>query len=281
MEKHRFVDLVPLVCFTVLSAVAAGLMVGIAGFLLVDLVFPSLGIYLGLVFVSAVLGLAVSLFHLGKKLRFMRAVVGVNHSWLSREVVVAGMFAVGSGCAFFLRYFPAPFVRLIAPVCIGTAVLGILLAVTIGLVYRLPTRQTWRGVAYWLALPVMVLLLGSGFLLLFHPSFQFALLFLLFWVVDAALALWRTFTFRRLKQNPYSFLFPRFLSFNWRVHLFRLILSLMVLVLVVCSCRVSLVLVLIMSLFLDRLALYLGMAGIEPASEIARIKSQRMKDALK
>ena len=91
------------------------------------------------------LGLVVSLAHLGKPLRAPRASAGLGRSLLSAEVVAAGVAtAIGATAAFL------PFVSAVLDVAAAAA--AVVFLVTLGLVYRLPGQQTWRGVVVWMPL---------------------------------------------------------------------------------------------------------------------------------
>ncbi len=50
------------------------------------------------------LALVASVFHLGRPLYAFRAVLGLRHSWLSREIVAFGLFA-GLATAYSMRWY--------------------------------------------------------------------------------------------------------------------------------------------------------------------------------
>ncbi|MCP5105561.1 MAG: dimethyl sulfoxide reductase anchor subunit, partial [bacterium] len=154
--ENRFYHLVPLVLFTVLAIVGSGLMIG-AG-LLFFMGFD-VGTYLLWVFILIGTGVMISFFHLGRKGRFLRAVVGVGHSWLSREVIVAGIFAVFAGGGYFLVSSGKGAGLLFLVIGIGV-VSAVFLVLTIGMVYNLVTRLSWSGFFNWFAPFSAALLLG-------------------------------------------------------------------------------------------------------------------------
>ena len=96
-------------------------------------------------------GLLVSLAHLGRPGRAGLAAVRVGRSWLSTEVVLGGL-AMLSGLLVGLRPHAMPTVTLTA------GVLAVLFLATLGLVYRLPGQQTWRGAVVFVPLTT-----GLGF----------------------------------------------------------------------------------------------------------------------
>jgi DMSO reductase anchor subunit len=85
----------PLVVMLVMTQLSVG---GFAAELVAALGDSSLSsgfdLYLVLCVGLGWLGLAASVLHLGRPLRAYRAVIGVRHSWLSREVLTFGLFAV-------------------------------------------------------------------------------------------------------------------------------------------------------------------------------------------
>ena len=115
----------PLAVMLVLTQVAVGA-------LLLDLLFPArwsalVGVLAGL------LALAASVLHLGRPLLAWRAVLGVGHSWLSREVVAFGAFAAAA-VPYALTDHPA-----LAAVTAVSGVTGV--ACSVLLSGR--TRRTW------------------------------------------------------------------------------------------------------------------------------------------
>ena len=87
-------------------------------------------------------GLVASLTHLGRPTQAWRAVVGVGHSWLSREIVAFGAFAplvVATGLAHSLEFDAvAPPLRAL------TALTGIVAVGCSAMIYAATRRQWWR-----------------------------------------------------------------------------------------------------------------------------------------
>jgi len=125
----------PLVAFTLLAQMAAGLALG---GLVTPLSMPamlSIGMLLGL-------GGLISFLHLGRKRNAWRAVVHIRKSWLSREVLMAGLFAIAwavtAGWQVWQGSPTTPW---------PMAILGIGLVYSMSRVYRLravPSWNTWR-----------------------------------------------------------------------------------------------------------------------------------------
>jgi anaerobic dimethyl sulfoxide reductase subunit C (anchor subunit) len=149
----------PLVAFTALSPIAIG---GLAGLVAVR-ENPRIGVDWS---AMAVLGIALlallsSALHLGRPLRAYRAMARVSTSWLSREVVLFGVFVL------LLAAYAAPIHASAWDESRG--LLGVLASVVGGLslwatgeVYRLPSRPAWN---HWRTIASLILgALGPGLL---------------------------------------------------------------------------------------------------------------------
>ena len=99
--------------------------------------------------VFGLLALAVSVLHLGRPHLAFRAVIGLRHSWLSREIVAFGLFA-----ALAVVYAAWPWVASLvgappgpAPVWLGAAVAvsGIAGIICSVMVYQFTQRDLWNG----------------------------------------------------------------------------------------------------------------------------------------
>lgn len=131
----------PLVSFTSLAPVAVG---GLIGLLLLDGTNPGGGTGWGTALpgVVSLLALGTSLLHLGRPLRAYRAAAGLSTSWLSREVMLFGLFTLGL-MAYWLPVAGGPWGQLRGLVAVAAAILGVLGLLATGEVYRLPSRPGW------------------------------------------------------------------------------------------------------------------------------------------
>ena len=86
--------------------------------------------------VMALLGLAISIFHLGRPERAWRALAGWRHSWLSREVGALGLFG---GVAFLSVLTDSAAVQAVA------AVSGLAGVACSGMLYVVTRRPSWRA----------------------------------------------------------------------------------------------------------------------------------------
>ena len=94
--------------------------------------------------VFGLLALAVSVLHLGRPRYAFRAVIGLRHSWLSREIVAFGLFA-GLAVLYALTAWIVPGGA--GPVWLGWSVVGVGAGGVFCsvMVYQVTQRQTWNG----------------------------------------------------------------------------------------------------------------------------------------
>ena len=137
----------PLVAFTLLVQMAAGMTVFSMFSPLTNLRLIAIGILLGL-------GGMFSFFHLGTKKNAWRALNHLNKSWLSREILMVGLFGLSWLALTAERWFLRSNFTL--PV---TALCGLGLVHAMGQVYRFkaaPTWNTWRtNAAFFLSAAVL------------------------------------------------------------------------------------------------------------------------------
>jgi len=106
-------------------------------------------IRLGLSLVFGLMGLAASTYHLGRPLLAYRAVIGIRHSWLSREVATFGLFAaviklhVALSILFARWYEAHAGIRLLLAFgCVAAGASGITCSV---MLYHVVRRPYWRA----------------------------------------------------------------------------------------------------------------------------------------
>ena len=126
----------PLIWMLVLTQLGAG------GFTLLPFASrgaqPSLAM---MALIATVLGLTGSVLHLGQPLKAWRAFLGLRRSWLSREIVAFGGFALlASGTTFSAWIGNANPILLAA-----TAVLGLFGVLCSGMTYHVTHRECWHG----------------------------------------------------------------------------------------------------------------------------------------
>ncbi len=132
----------PLVTFSLLAQMAVGMAVGsLALSQIPRAVLLPIGILLGS-------GGLISFLHLGRKRNAWRSVIHLKKSWLSREVLMAGLFgtawAYTAGSAWLLKATPHPW---------PMAILGLGLIYCMARVYHLrsvPGWNSWRTLASFL-----------------------------------------------------------------------------------------------------------------------------------
>jgi anaerobic dimethyl sulfoxide reductase subunit B (iron-sulfur subunit) len=145
----------PLVGFTLFTQAAAGMAVYSLAFSPIPLpVLLAIGILLAM-------GGLISFLHLGRKRNAWRSVVHLKKSWLSREVLAAGLFgaawAIQAGAQVFWKVSPRPWLM---------ALLGLSLIYSTAQIYLLravPAWNSWRTPATFLLTAVILGALGVQF----------------------------------------------------------------------------------------------------------------------
>ncbi len=125
-----------LVAFTTLAPLSVG---GLVGLLLLPSQGPAAALNLGgvILLVVGVLALGASFLHLGRPFRAYRAIVRLGTSWLSREVVLFGLFLLGLAL-FCIAGQAQTLVGWVA------AALGLIALLSTGGVYHLESRPAWN-----------------------------------------------------------------------------------------------------------------------------------------
>ena len=117
--------------------------------------------------------LAASTLHLGRPMYAFRAVLGLKHSWLSREIVAFGVFA-GAACLYALAVWstdvPEGVIRFLAWSVLAAGVAGVLCSV---MIYAFTRREFWsfRRSAIKFFLTAAVLGLAAAWLSILVLSF--------------------------------------------------------------------------------------------------------------
>jgi anaerobic dimethyl sulfoxide reductase subunit C len=130
-----------LVGFTALAPLAVG---GFVGLLVVTGLRLESGVDWAAVVVLAtgLLALIVSLLHLGRPWRAPLALLRLGNSWLSREILLFGLFLIAVGCYAIL---PVLNLNNLALYLVGLAgaIIGLAGTVATGATYRLHARPSW------------------------------------------------------------------------------------------------------------------------------------------
>lgn len=219
----------PLIWMLVLTQVAAGMYVSMAGVAvgngpLFEVVKGPLSM---VAFVLLNLGLAVSVLHLGKPLGAWRAFLGLRTSWMSREIVAFGLFAApAAGLAFASCWSAAlgwiPALRVVesfvnpaqfaVPFAIVTAALGMLGVFCSAMIYIDTHRPYWaREITFTKFFGTALLLGASGMAAVLAwtgvvagISFDGAVVAfaIVGTIIRTALAGWEFLNFRQTLGNP-------------------------------------------------------------------------------
>lgn len=139
-DDHRIVpahDHPPLVAMLVLTQLS------VATFVTSRLVGASGSMSSVLAWGAAVVAIGASVLHLGRPLVAWRAVLGLRHSWLSREIVAFGVYAPlgGATAAADAGLLPTGWA---SPLAVATAAVGVVGVVCSALLYSVTGRPFWR-----------------------------------------------------------------------------------------------------------------------------------------
>lgn len=138
-DSHDFVpahDHPPLVAMLVLTQLS------VAAFVLGRLVGTG-SLPRSMSWVTAIVAIGASILHLGRPLMAWRALLGLRHSWLSREILAFGVYAPLAGATALadLRWFPQAWS---APLAVATAAVGIVGVGCSAQLYAVTGRPLWR-----------------------------------------------------------------------------------------------------------------------------------------
>ena len=205
--SEKFSASIPLILFTTLLPVGIGLeitaaMVGLTTFASKTTLLPALILSFAFTLVS---GFFV-FFHLSHKKRGAKAIRGLPHSWLSREVVFCACFGLLLAISILYIHQIGITTLLLATmaVCGG---FGLATAVTIGLVYNLPTQIAWRGLVNSTGPLLGVLLIAAsatGYLINTREPHQSIFVFIILILTAESFALIKGIKlFQFLGNNPH------------------------------------------------------------------------------
>ncbi|HWD91392.1 MAG TPA: DmsC/YnfH family molybdoenzyme membrane anchor subunit [Verrucomicrobiae bacterium] len=115
---------------------------GVGGFVWLPFAFQAAQPWLAAISLTAsLLGLGGSVLHLGQPMKAWRAFLGLRQSWLSREIVGFGLFALLAGITTAAVYLARATLILFLP----TALMGIFGVFCSGMTYHVTRRECWRG----------------------------------------------------------------------------------------------------------------------------------------
>ena len=171
-------DELPLVIFTLLTQLSVGMSVCLLALPRIPLALLfSLGLIFGL-------GGLASFLHLGRKRNAWRVLVHLRKSWLSREVLLSGLFMAAWALTAGLKVFQMP------PFTVWImALAGVVLVYCMAQVYRLKTVPQWNSWRTALSFFLSTLVLGGSAVNLFTPSIEWVIIFGLALLVELILAL--------------------------------------------------------------------------------------------
>ena len=167
---------------------------------------------------SGLLALGASVFHLGRPLYAFRVVVGLKKSWLSREVLVFGLFAI-LAVLYAASFWIGGMKNTHFMLGLGVIMSGMLGVVFSVLVYADCRKELWRefisGFKFFTTVAILgfsTTLITSTASVLFIDSVERKEIFLLsigplclgLTIISALKMLWEASIFRYLKDHSYS-----------------------------------------------------------------------------
>ena len=147
----------PLIWMLVLTQLSAGLSIAFSasGFNHFSLLNISIGL--------ATAGIISSVLHLGQPLRAWRVFLGLKSSWLSREILVFGVYLPLLGLSAFPQLFAVPYST---PIALATSVAGVIGVFTSVMIYADTKRSAWklsRNLTRFYGTSILALFAGLGF----------------------------------------------------------------------------------------------------------------------
>ena len=140
--KHAHLPLVVMLVLTQLSVGTFVAVTGLARFV-PSLPDQTLRVGAGAALASGLIAIGASVGHLGRPLQAWRAVIGVGHSWLSREIVGFGVFAVAAVAASAAR-FADPRSGLADALGAVVSTVGLGAVGCSVMIYAVTGRRSWR-----------------------------------------------------------------------------------------------------------------------------------------
>jgi formate dehydrogenase iron-sulfur subunit len=150
-----------LVIFTTLAPLAVG---GLIGLLVTGPISNQAAINWGsmVVFITGFLALVVSVLHLGRPWRAPLALSRLSTSWLSREVLLFGLFLIILGCYTILPLFSLSSQTLNFFGILG-GIIGIAGTLATGMTYHLRSRPSWDQWLSVISFPLGAISTGALF----------------------------------------------------------------------------------------------------------------------
>ena len=282
--SERFSHFIPLILFTAMVAIAAGIMTG-AGALMLSGAWIRPGT-LRLLLVAAVLTVAggglAGFAHLGRPLNATAVLRGLGHSYLSMEAFLCLIFGILSASALFaLQAFgqsQSAFLLLITAAC----AFGLLSAVLTGLVYGLGAQLSWKTPANVFGPFVSALLLANSIaviLTLKHGITIFISSFFLLWCADFVLAAVRLVFFERNRRRNRYVVFSSLSKYAVAMGLIRLILMILVSAVFIIDAYPAAPFIIACAIIVDRFCLYASCVRTPPAAVLGEEREKRLSAA--
>ncbi|MCP4601275.1 MAG: dimethyl sulfoxide reductase anchor subunit [Proteobacteria bacterium] len=280
--EERFIHLTPLLVFTTSLIIAVGIVLGTsADTLIIGYVSDKSFELMVWAFILTAIGAVFAFFHLGHPIRSWHVFQGINHSWLSREAFLFGVFAICVGIQVWLLTSSRLDLISTALLYITTSV-GIAAIWSVAMVYNLHAQIEWQKWTARIGPLIGAIFLGASvFLLLGGVDSQKwrALIFFAALAFDFTLNVFRLRDSKRFSRPINVLVYPRLRPLVAGLYILRLVLSAMIAALAIFDLMSLAMILVAAAIALGRFGLYAGSAQLTPKAEVASIKAQRMNAA--
>ena len=281
---EKFTASIPLILFTTLLPIAIGIeiaatLIGLTAFASKTTLLPALILSFTCTLVSALF----VFFHLSHKKRGAKAIRGLPHSLLSREIIFAACFGLllATSIIYIHQIGITTLLSVTMSVCSG---FGLATAVTIGLVYNLPSQIAWRGVVNAAGPFLAVVLMATsaaGYFLNIQDSHQPIFVFIILVLLVESFSLVKGLKlYLFLENNPHLLSYARLKNVVRACYLAKAILLITLLFLALNRLYQTIIYLGGIMILVNRIAFYASAAQQTPEATIGLLKDERMRAAL-
>jgi DMSO reductase anchor subunit len=282
-ESYR--QQLPLALFTTLLPIGIGIEIGagLAG-KTGNLEPPTLLRVLILSFACTFLSAILVLFHLGRKGRSAKALKGIDHSPLSREIILAASFGVLLAADIVILHLQGA-TSLFYILTGLTGFIGAAAALSIGMVCNLAAQSSWQGILNTMGPLTGVCLVALSLIAGIHrdqqPPVALMISLLAILIIETLIFTRRIVVYRCIAKNdPHQLTFPHYRFFILGCSAIKGIIFLATVFLIISQKLEPIVYLAALTYLVDRLAFYASAAKQTPRATMDRLKEERMQAAL-
>jgi len=282
--SERFSHFIPLILFTAMVAIAAGIITGACAVVLSgSWIRPGT---LRLLLLAAVFNVAAGglsgFAHLGRPLNSTAVFRGLGHSYLSLEALLCLLFTILSASALFVLQAFGHEQGALSLLIAAASAFGLLSTVLTGMVYRLGPQLSWKTPAHVLGPLVSALLLANSIALIFTLNqgiTVFISSFFVLWCADFALAAVRLVFFERNRRRNRYVVFRALAKYAVTMGVIRLILMILVSAVFIIDAYQAAPFIIACAILVDRFCLYAGSVRASPAAILGDERERRLSAA--